>query len=313
MPDTIQTKTIDESQYPTANAGTIERRILSVDNIEMRVTDDDKPRITGYAAKFGIFTDLGWFREKIKKGAFDEALKTSDVRCLKNHDPNLILGRTTSETLRLESNSVGLKFDNDMPDTTTGKDTREEIRRGDISGCSFSFTVEEEDWKHFKDKPSDRTIVKVGRLFDVGPVTYPAYPDTTVAARSLEENKKQNTENGDQNPEELRAKKYNCECIECGHTLKTDKHCKDIKCSECGGKMRRKERPGPGQKSQDTEGNEDRADDNVPAPVETVEAEETEESKKIKRDRQLDIQRKRRELDCIHKRVTDQINEIEKD
>ena len=194
MNDTIQIKTIDESQYPTANAGSIERRILSADDIEMRVIDDDKPRITGYAAKFGIFTDLGWFREKIKAGAFDESLKTSDVRCLKNHDPNLILGRTTSKTLRLESNSVGLKFDNDMPDTNAGKDTREEIRRGDISGCSFSFTVDEEDWKHFKDKPSERTIIKVGRLFDVGPVTYPAYPDTTVAARSLEENKKQKTE-----------------------------------------------------------------------------------------------------------------------
>lgn len=195
----------DKEAYDPAKAltesTTIERRILSVDDIELRVTDDDNPRITGYAAKFGIFTDLGWFREKIKAGAFDEALKTSDVRCLKNHDPNLILGRTTSKTLRLESNSVGLKFDNDMPDTTTGKDTREEIRRGDISGCSFSFTVDDEEWKHFKDKPSDRTIIKVGRLFDVGPVTYPAYPDTTVAARSLEALKKENTEHRTPNAE----------------------------------------------------------------------------------------------------------------
>ena len=195
----IAVKTIREDEYPKADAGKVERRIMAIDDIEMRVTDDENPRITGYAAKFGIFTDLGWFREKIRAGAFDEALKTSDVRCLKNHDPNLILGRTTSKTLRLETNSVGLKFDNDMPDTTTGKDTREEIRRGDISGCSFSFTVNEEDWKYYEDKPSERTIIKIGQLFDVGPVTYPAYPDTTVAARSLDKFKENNQIATDEN------------------------------------------------------------------------------------------------------------------
>ena len=206
MPETLQlaVKTIREDEYPEADAGKVERRVMAIDDIEMRVTDDENPRITGYAAKFGIFTDLGWFKEKIRAGAFDEALKTSDVRCLKNHDPNLILGRTTSKTLRLETNSVGLKFDNDMPNTTTGKDTREEIRRGDISGCSFSFTVDEEDWKHFKDDPSERTIIKIGRLYDVGPVTYPAYPDTTVAARSLERVRAEH-ENTEDNGQESRA------------------------------------------------------------------------------------------------------------
>ena len=165
----------------------IERRVLPAQEIEMRVDDGDKPRLVGYAAKYGVFTDLGWFREKIKAGAFDDALIDADVRCLKNHDVNLILGRTKSGTLRLESNKVGLRFDDDVPDTTTGKDALEEVRRGDISGCSFSFTVAEQNWKYFEDDaPPERTIIKVGRLFDVGPVTFPAYPDTTVAARSLE-------------------------------------------------------------------------------------------------------------------------------
>lgn len=164
-----------------------ELRTIGLEDIELRVTDDKQPRLTGYAARYNSFTDLGWFRERIKAGAFDDALKTSDVRCLKNHDPNLILGRTKNETLRLESNTLGLKFDNDIPDTTTGKDTLAEVKRGDISGCSFAFTVAEDDWKYFDDdRPSERTIVKIGQLFDVGPVTYPAYPDTTVAARSLE-------------------------------------------------------------------------------------------------------------------------------
>ena len=165
----------------------LERRVMAIDDIELRVTDGDEPKITGYAAKYNKWSlDLGGFREKIKKGAFDEAMEVSDVRALKNHDPNLLLGRTTSGTLRLSSNSVGLGFEIDPPDTSTGRDTVTEIRRKDITGCSFSFTTAEDDWKYLEDGSVERTIIRVGELFDVGPVTYPAYPDTTVAARSLE-------------------------------------------------------------------------------------------------------------------------------
>lgn len=164
----------------------LERRVLAFDEGEIRVTGDEMPRLEGYAAKYGIETDLGWFREKIKAGAFDEVLKTSDARALKNHDPNLLLGRESSGTLRLNSNTVGLRFDIDVPDTTTGRDTVEEVRRGDLAGCSFAFTVAEQEWKHTEGQPSERTIVRIGQLFDVGPVTYPAYEDTTVVARSVE-------------------------------------------------------------------------------------------------------------------------------
>lgn len=170
-----------------ATPETIERRVLTVDEGELRIDGGEAPKLGGYAAKFGKWsTDFGGFREKIRAGAFDEALKESDVRALKNHDANLILGRTP-KTLRLTTNSVGLKFEVDVPDTTTGRDTVEEVRRGDISGCSFSFTVLEDDWKYKEDSPVERTIIKIDRLFDVGPVTYPAYPDTTVAARALEQ------------------------------------------------------------------------------------------------------------------------------
>lgn len=189
-----------------------EVRNVALIDVELRVEDSDKPKLTGYATKYGNFYDLGWFIERIKKGAYDEALKTSDVRCLKNHDPNLILGRTESGTLRLESNSIGLKFENDLPDTTTGKDILIEIQRGDISGCSFSFTVAEDDWKYYEDeRPDERTIVKIGRLFDVGPVVYPANPETSVSARDysvaqrsldkFKENKKQKKEADDKGQE----------------------------------------------------------------------------------------------------------------
>lgn len=249
-----------------------ERDIPPID-VELRIDDSDKPKITGYATKYGNFYDLGWFMERIKKGAFDEALKISDVRCLKNHDPNLILGRTANKTLRLESNSVGLKFDNDIPDTTTGKDTREEIRRGDISGCSFSFTVAEDDWKYFEDdRPSERTIVKIAQLFDVGPVVYPANPKTTVSARDYSVAKRSLDKFKEDNPEAAE----NTEATE--HQI---------------------------HRTPNTEGESQDTDPEV--------KEETEESEKLKRKRRLETQRGYQEAGCILKRVTDQINEINKD
>ncbi len=197
----------------------IERRILSIDDIELRVTDGDELKITGYAAKFGKWSlDLGGFKEKIRKGAFDEALEKSDVRALKNHDPNLLLGRTSSGTLELKTNSVGLRMEIDPPDTNTGRDIIEEIRRKDITGCSFSFTTLEDDWKYPEDGSVERTIIKIGELFDVGPVTYPAYPDTSVAARSMDahqknvEQEKRDAEQESQKSDEEKREEERIQC-----------------------------------------------------------------------------------------------------
>ena len=179
----------------TENKNNVEKRVLLADDIELRVSEGKNPKLSGYAARFNKDSvDLGGFTERIAPGAFDDALGKSDVRALKNHDPNLVLGRTASKTLRLNANTKGLKFEVDMPDTTTGKDTVEEIRRGDITGCSFAFTVADggDDWLDRPDGGWLRTINKVNELFDVGPVTYPAYPDTSVAARSLDAVKKEN-------------------------------------------------------------------------------------------------------------------------
>jgi len=164
-----------------------ETRVLESKETEVRVLDDDMKKIEGYTALFGKWSrDLGGFKEKIHRNAFDDAIKDGDVRALKNHDSNYLLGRTSSGTLRLKTDSTGLRFEVDMPDTTIGRDTLEEIRRGDLDGCSFAFTVTEDDWKYNEDGTVERTILKVGELYDVGPVTYPAYPDTSVAARSLD-------------------------------------------------------------------------------------------------------------------------------
>lgn len=186
--DNDQRLAVCESLWDNSRScNNIERRVINPEDVELRVSDGDDPKITGYAAKFGKWSvDLGGFTEKIRAGAFDKALEDSDVRALKNHDPSLLLGRSSSKTLRLSTNTVGLQFELDVPNTTTGRDVVEEIRRKDISGCSFSFTTAEDDWKYNEDGTVQRTIIKIGELFDVGPVTYPAYPDTTVAVRSLD-------------------------------------------------------------------------------------------------------------------------------
>jgi hypothetical protein len=168
----------------------IEVRILDPESVEMRIEGTENPKLVGYAAKFNRDSvDLGGFIERIAPGAFKNAIATSDVRCLANHDPNLVLGRNTNGTLRLAENKTGLKFDVDLPNTTTGRDWAESVKRGDVSGCSFAFTTKTDRWTYPDDGPALREILEIEELFDVGPVTYPAYPDTAVAMRSLDKAK----------------------------------------------------------------------------------------------------------------------------
>lgn len=151
---------------------------------ELRAAAADKPQIDGYAAVFNQETDLGWFREKIAPGAFKRALsENQDVRCLFNHNPDNVLGRTKSGTLTLSEDNTGLKFHCDMPDTNIGKDVHSMIQRGDVDQCSFGFVVRDEEVTYDDDGNQLRTI-KDADLFDVSPVTYPAYESTSVEARS---------------------------------------------------------------------------------------------------------------------------------
>jgi len=167
-----------------------ERRFTSPD-IQIR-TEDDKNIIEGIAAVVDSETDLGWFTEKIAKGAFDDVLK-DDVVALFNHDPNFPLARSTADGsagLELFLNKRGdLGYRFNAPNTTIGADMLENIRSGLVRNSSFAFTIAEETWETNQDKdvPDVRTITKLKRLYDVSPVTYPAYKNTTVAARHLEE------------------------------------------------------------------------------------------------------------------------------
>lgn len=161
-----------------------ERRVVDAE-WEFRAGEDGAPgTLVGYAALFGSMSDdLGGFREQIERGAFSQSLADGDdVRALFNHDPNFVLGRSKSGTLKLEENSKGLKVRIKMPPTSTARDLQELIRRGDISQMSFAFRTREDKWDR---EASIRTLLDV-ELFDVSPVTYPAYPETNVGVRSAD-------------------------------------------------------------------------------------------------------------------------------
>lgn len=160
-----------------------ERRNFPV--TELRIENrDDQTEVVGHAAVFNSLSeDLGGFREQVEPGAFDDVLQ-DDVRALLNHDPNLILARTKSGTLRLAVTDKGLEYRFTPPETTTGKDLLISLQRGDIDQSSFGFRVKEDVWEE-RDGEIHRRIIKFERLFDVSPVTYPAYPDTDVAKREL--------------------------------------------------------------------------------------------------------------------------------
>ena len=164
-----------------------EVRTFDVQDLELRM-DGDKPTVVGYGAVFNSESnDLGGFREYIAPGAFDGRLE-DDVRFLINHDANLILARTTNGTLRLSVDEKGLRYEADMPNTSTARDLMELLKNGTISQSSFAFTVEEDSWE-VKDGMNIRTIDKVSQLYDVSSVTYPAYNDasSSVALRSMKE------------------------------------------------------------------------------------------------------------------------------
>ena len=169
-----------------------ERRTYPTGDVELRKAGDDDDEtnggLTGRVTPFDVLSrDLGGFREKIAPGAFEKALDRSDVRGLFNHNPDNILGRTKAGTLRLEESDKGLEYEIDLPDTQIARDVAANVKARNITGNSFSFIVERDEWDYSDKKMAIRTVLEVRELFDVGPVTYPAYNrGTKVSTRSLE-------------------------------------------------------------------------------------------------------------------------------
>ena len=162
---------------------------------ELRFSGEKNNILDGYAALFDSSTTIrSWFgeyKEVIRSGAFNKTLADkADVRALFNHNPDFILGRTKSDTLKLSVDKKGLRFNIDLPDTQQAKDLKTLIDRGDISQCSFAFEVIKDKWSEEKAKDNDgneftvevRELLEV-KLYDISAVTYPAYEDTNVFLR----------------------------------------------------------------------------------------------------------------------------------
>ena len=165
-----------------------ELRMLPLKEIRLNESDGGTC-IEGHAAVFDSWSEtLGGlfpFKEKVRKGAFAESIGRDDIRALFNHDPNYVLGRNRAGTLELVEDDVGLRVRITPPDTSWARDITTSIRRGDISQMSIGFVVEDDEWSS-KDGIDTRELKKV-RLFDVSPVTFPAYTATDVGVRAMQE------------------------------------------------------------------------------------------------------------------------------
>jgi uncharacterized protein len=160
-----------------------ERRYF-LPSLEIRAEGDQKS-IFGHAAVFNTLSeDLGGFREKIDPTAFDKSLG-ADVRALWNHNPDLVMGRNKAKTLTLRVAPAGLESVIIPPNNAQGQYWVDAITRGDVTQMSFGFRTVADKWERTSDNKHIRTLLEV-ELFDVSPVTYPAYPQTDVAMRSLD-------------------------------------------------------------------------------------------------------------------------------
>jgi len=174
----------DERQRPIE--GAVERRMFDLETVDLRVLrEEGQPlRIEGHGAVFNRWSlpIMGSFRERIMPGAFAKTLRESgDVPSLYNHDPNMVLGRTSNGRLELREDESGLWFRVTPTDTAYARDLLTNIEERNVTGNSFGFIAVKDHW--YDEKGENRRDVIEARLLDVGPVTFPAYPDTDVAVR----------------------------------------------------------------------------------------------------------------------------------
>lgn len=165
---------------------TVEKRNLTTNNVEIREDENGMKTLAGYAVKWEMKSvTMGWrrFKEQFKRGAFTESLTNDDQLALWSHDTSKVLGRTKNGTLRLFEDEIGLRFELDLLDTTLGDDAYKTIKRGDVDGVSFGFSMLKQEWDEADPDNVVRSIV-TAKLIEISPVAFPAYPDSQVSARS---------------------------------------------------------------------------------------------------------------------------------
>lgn len=161
-----------------------ERRYIKSD---ISASDGDSPKIIGHGARFNVRSlDLGGFVEIIAPGAFDECLAAgADIVGMWNHDDTQIpLGRTSSGTMKVAVDDLGLRYEIDPPDTQIARDLVTSIRRKDVSASSFGFFCLEDTWDLDRDTGILIRTVTKAEVFDCSPVIFPAYPDADAGLRA---------------------------------------------------------------------------------------------------------------------------------
>lgn len=163
-------------------------------NFEIRAESNEKngDHIVGRPIVFNSKTDLGYFDEIIEAGALDKA-NLKDVRFLVNHDTSMIpLARSRNNNenstmqLAVDKEGMSIRVNLDTENNSEARNLYSAIKRGDITGMSFMFTIDEERWEGLETEHPTRNILKIGRVFEVSAVTFPAYEDTEISARDME-------------------------------------------------------------------------------------------------------------------------------
>lgn len=164
------------------------RSCFQPEGLEIRRKEGKPVTICGYAVVFEKLSQLiaGVFREKVRAGAFTTSLEKNNIRALWNHNSDMVLGSTKAGTLRLEQDDRGLRFEIDAPDTQAGRDAVTTIERGDVDGMSLGFNVRAQEWDETDPKNVVRTLIDVD-LREISPTPFPAYPQTKVSVRSVED------------------------------------------------------------------------------------------------------------------------------
>lgn len=189
---------MEKTENQNADANELWLRRVHGDDIETRMAkitaiergENDEMVVEGIAAVFDTITDIGPFRERVQRDAFDDVLN-DDVRFLINHD-GLPLARTTNGTLSLEKRDSGLYMRANLANTERGREIYSLIQRGDIDQMSFAAKITRDGWQ--PDSDGVRVISRVKQLVDVSAVTFGAYPTTSIHARSWAESQKAITE-----------------------------------------------------------------------------------------------------------------------
>lgn len=163
-------------------------------NFEIRAENNEEhgDHVTGRPIIYNSKTDLGWFDEIIEAGALDKA-NLKDVRFLVNHNTDMIpLARSRNNNknstmqLIVDKDGMGIRVNLDTENNTDAKNLYSAIKRGDITGMSFMFTIDGEEWENLESDHPTRYIKSIGEVFEVSAVTFPAYEATEISARNKE-------------------------------------------------------------------------------------------------------------------------------